>query len=160
MIGRKLSKTLLAAVAAIMLLAVLATSAFAWSPGVEGEHVLTPDCATGYYLWHDDNGIHLRTHGPGEDHSFTARLHTDGVFVDVDSVRLESRDNFAVLDGGHTILMRFHTYDAIDGLNFRINGGTRLRLSLGLDGEPISTDNIFLGPNGKHPASNPFTLYR
>lgn len=127
---------------------------------VQGQPDLTPSSPTGYYIWNDENGIHLRTHGPGEDHRFVARLHTDGVFQDVDAVRLESRDNFAVLDGGHTIVMRFHTYDATDGLNFRVRGGTRLRFNLQLDGELISTDSIYLGAAGVHPASNPFTIRR
>lgn len=155
-----INRTLLAVIAAITLLAVVTTSAFAWSPSIEGQSTVTLDCSAGYYLWHDENGMHLRTHGPGEEHIFTARLRTDGIFYDVDAVRLESRDNFAVLDGGHTIVMRFRTYDAIDGLNFRIAGGSKLQLNLRLDGEQIATDQIFLGPDGKHPATNPFTIYR
>ena len=46
--------------------------------------------------------MHLRTHGPGSERDFVARLHTDGVFDSVDTVRLESADKFAVTDGGHT----------------------------------------------------------
>ncbi len=154
------TRTLLATVVAVALLLAVATSALAWSPTTEGNPELTTEKATGYYLWHDDSGMHLRTHGPEEDHLFTARLRTDGEFEDVDSVRLESRDDFAVVDGGHVLLMRFHTYDGTDGLNFRIRGGTRLRLDLKLDEEYIATESIFLGANGKHPNSNPFVIYR
>ena len=160
MITRKLGRILLAAGEAITLLAVVATAAFAWSGEIQGQPTITKDSPTGYYLWHDDDGMHLRTHGPGDEHYFVARLSTDGVFEDVDAVRLENRDNFEVLDNGHVIVLRFHTYDATDGLNFRIKGGTKLHLDLRLDGKRISTDSIFIGADGDHPEHNPFTIHR
>ncbi len=63
-------------------------------------------------------------------------------------------------DGGHTLLLRFHTYDGIDGVNFRVNGGEHLRFNLHLDGKLIGTDDVYLGADGRHPASNPFTIER
>ncbi len=129
-------------------------------PTLAGEPAISADETMGYYIWRDDNGFHLRTHGPGDQHIFTARIHTDGIFRDVDAVRLENKDNFAVIDGGHTIVMRFHTYDFTDGINFKVRGGTYLRFNLQLDSELIPTDHIFLGAGGKHPANNPFTLRR
>jgi len=153
-----ISLSLLAVIGTVMLLALATTPALAWSDAIQGARNLTPDCPEGYYLWRDEGGIHLRTHGPGAEHLFTAHLHTDGVFTDVDTVRLESRDSFAVLDGGHTLVLRFRTFNATDGLNFRIRGGTRLRLNLQLDGELVSTGSIYLGAHGRHPESNPFTV--
>ncbi len=144
----------------VALLLALSVSAFAWSDDLEGHPTLTHDNPVGYYLWHNGDGLHLRTHGPGDEHLFVARLHTDGTFENVDAVRLESVDNYAVTDGGHTLLLRFHTYDWTDGLNFNIRGGSYLRLNLRLDGAAIATDSIFLGDDGHHPASNPFTLQR
>ena len=176
-----ITRGLFAAAAVVAVFVVVAASAFAssgstagqdaapvaqapvspaWPPYVQGDPNLTPDSPTGYYIWRNEYGWHLRTHGPGEEHLFTARLRTDGVFQDVDAVRLENRDNFAVLDGGHTIVLRFHTYDATDGLNFRVRGGTRLRFNLQLDGELIATDSIYLGAAGVHPPTNPFTIRR
>ena len=153
-------RSLVAVIAAIALFVTLALSAFAWSDSLEGQPGLTVENPVGYNLWHSDSGLHLRTHGPGDEHYFTARLHTDGVFEDVDAVRLENRDNFEVTDGGHTILLRFHTYNFTDGLNFRINGGRALHLKLDLDGKRIATDSIYLGVNGVHPKTNPFTIRR
>lgn len=149
-------RSLFATLAALILLVVAALPALA----ADGQPAFTPDSPTGYYLWHDENGMHLHTHGPGAHHNFVARLHTDGIFTDVDTVRLESRDDYAILDGGHTLVIRFNTYDATDGVNFRIQGGDWLRLRLELDGRLIPTDHIFLGVDGKHPASNPFTIRR
>lgn len=155
-----IARGLFAALGAVALLVAATVSAFAWPGDAEGDPNLAQENPAGYYLWHDEHGMHLRTHGPGDEHSFVARLHTDGIFVDVDAVRLENRDNFAVIDGGHTLVLRFHTYDATDGVNFRVLGGTRMRLNLQLNGEIIDTDSIYLGAERKHPESNPFTLTR
>src|SRR3989304_1504390 len=146
--------------ATLLVVALTTAAALAWPGGLEGQPDIGKDCPAGYYLWHDEGGMHLRTHGPGDEHLFTARLRTDGIFVNVDAVRLENRDNFAVLDGGHTLVLKFRTYDFTDGGHFNIRGGTRLRLNLQLDQELISTDNIFLGAEGKHPETNPFTIRR
>jgi hypothetical protein len=149
---------IVAALAFATLFILQTSAAKADSPGDEGDPGLASDAPMGYYLWHDDAGMHLRTHGPGEEHLFVARLHTDGQFVDVTNVRGEGRDHVAIVDGGHTLLVRVHTFDGIDGVDFRIEGGTQVRLRLGLDHKLISTDNIFLGAARAHPDSNPFTL--
>lgn len=162
-----LTRVLTAALGALAIALTLAGSALAAKPtaepssqpALEGPAPLLDRAApTGYYLWHDENGFHLRTHGPGSHHRFEARLRTDGVFADVDAVRLESRDDVAVLDGGHTLVLRLRTYDATDGVNFRVRGGDWLRLSLRLDGAPIPTERIYLGGPQSHPPRNPFTV--
>lgn len=151
--------TALAAAGALLLASV--PLAFAWD-GQVGDSApdLNHDSPTGYYIWHDDNGFHLRTHGPNARHDFVARLHTDGTFEDVDAIRLEDRDRVEVLDGGHELLIQFHTFDFTDGVNFRIAGGDHLRLALRLDGRLVSPERIFLGSNGHHPDDNPFVLHR
>jgi hypothetical protein len=136
-------------------------AALAWQgPVGDGAPDLNHDSPTGYYIWHDDNGMHLRTHGPNARHDFDARLYTDGTFEDVDVVRLESRDGVQVTDGGHELVIHFNTFDATDGVNFRVNDGDTLRFALRIDDRLIGTDHIFLGPNGDHPHRNPFALHR
>lgn len=95
-------RTLAIATGVVALFLVAAVSAFAWSGDVQGAPTLNEQSPVGYYIWHNDDGMHLRTHGPGSEHDLVARLHTDGVFDSVDTVRLESADKFAVTDGGHT----------------------------------------------------------
>src|SRR5207302_7996242 len=98
------------AVGSALLLASV-PAAFAWSgPVTSGAPDIDQDSPTGYYIWHNDDGFHLRTHGPNERHDFVARLHTDGTFEDVDVIKLEDRDQVQVLDGGHELLIEFHTY--------------------------------------------------
>jgi hypothetical protein len=125
---------------------------------IQGSPTINDDSPTGYYLFRSngDDGIHLRTHGPGAEHDFDATLRTNGTFQNVDPVRLEAGDKVDVLDGGHRLVIHFHTFDFTDGVNFTIKGGEHLRLDLKLDGQPISTDSIFLGQNGRHPKHNPF----
>ena len=102
---------------------------------------------TGYYLWHADNGFHLRTHGPGAEHDFDAVLRTRGTFENVD-----------VVDGGHQLNIHFHTFDFTDGVNFTVRGGERLHLSLKLDDKLAPTEQIFLGAKRVHPRKNPFSI--
>lgn len=153
-------RRLVATIAAVILLTAGSLPAQAAADVVAGEPAISPDSTTGYYLWRDDTGFRLRTHGPGDAHTFVAYLHTDGQFYAVTTVRTESRDAVAVLNGGHTLALRFHTYDWTDGVDFRIADGTALRLNLQLDGQLIDTDRIFLGAAGVHPANNPFTIWR
>ena len=149
----------LAACGALMLASV--SAAFAWQgPVADGAPDLNRERPTGYYIWHDDGGFHLRTHGPNARHDFDARLRTDGTFTDLDVVRAESRDGVEVRDGGHELVIHFNTFDATDGVNFRIADGDRLRFALRLDDHLIGTQRIFLGPQGDHPDSNPFVLHR
>ncbi|MBV9356840.1 MAG: hypothetical protein JO023_15105 [Chloroflexi bacterium] len=148
-------------VCAAFLAASVPALAFAWPDDVNGAPNLNDQSPLGYYLWHsEDNGFHLRTHGPGDEHLFVAQLHTNGTFENVDSVRLENRDNFSVDEGGHELVLHFHTYNFTDGVNFTIKGGDRLRLRLELDGQLIDTGSVYLGADGDHPASNPFTIFR
>lgn len=121
---------------------------------------ITQNSPTGYYLFRSngDDGIHLRTHGPGAEHDFDATLHTKGIFENVDPIRLEDGDRVDVLDGGHALAIHFHTFDFTDGVNFTVRGGERLRLHLRLDDKLAPTDQIFLGDDGHHPAHNPFTI--
>jgi len=127
---------------------------------LNGAPSITEDARTpfGVYLWHSDRGTHLRTHGTAEGQVYTAFLRTDGVFVDVHGTRLEPGDRFAVVNGGHGLILQFHTWEGIDGVDFRIRDGESLGLTLLVDGRLLRTDHIFLGRGGRHPATNPFVL--
>ena len=150
-------------IASSALLFATVPSAFAWQgPVTAGKPALNHNSPTGYYLWVDDGDFHLRTHGPNADHNFDATLHTGGTFENVDPIKLEADqgDHVDILDGGHELVIHFHTYDLTDGVDFTIRGGERLRLDLRLDRQLAPTDEIFLGSDGAHPATNPFTIQR
>jgi hypothetical protein len=146
-----------------MLLLALVPAASAQSQSAapdaaEGAPNITANSPTGYYIFKTDDGLHLRTHGPGAEHDFDAVLRTTGTFENVDAIRLEPGDRVDVLDGGHELAIHFHTFDFTDGVNFKVRGSERVRLNLKLDDKLISTDSIFLGADGHHPAHNPFRI--
>lgn len=117
--------------------------------------------ANGWFLWHDRDGLHIRTTTPApKDHVFTAVLTTDGTFADVRKVRLEGADDIAVLQNGHVLVVKFHTYNGVDGVDFRIAGGSGLRLRLDEAGSLVPPSHIFMGRYGVHPADNPFGVRR
>ncbi|MDQ6671675.1 MAG: hypothetical protein M3069_13160 [Chloroflexota bacterium] len=147
-------------IAAGALLLAAAPAAFAAEPAatVQGARTIDNDSPTGYYLWHSEDGFHLRTHGPGARHDFDAVLRTRGTFENVDVVKLEDGDHVDVLDGGHELAIHFHTYDFTDGVNFTVRGGDKVRLDLKLDDKVAPTYQIFIGANAHQPMNNPFTI--
>ena len=155
----RISRTLAALLAAVALLATLVPiTEAAPLTDADGAPNVTDNSPTGYFIFHDENGFHLRTHGPKAEHDFRAVLHTKGTFENVDPIRLEQADTVDITDGGHRMVLHFHTFDGIDGVNFTVNGGDKLHLKLEMDGKLAPTNQIYLGPQGKHPKQNPFTI--
>lgn len=148
------------AVAGALMLAAAPVSFAAGKRGIDTAPTIDKDSPAGYYLWRTDGTFHLRTHGPGAEHDFDAVLTTDGTFENIDPVRLEAanHDRVEVRDGGHQLVIHFHTFDFTDGVNFTVRDGERLRFNLKLDDKPIATDSIFIGKHGKHPKHNPFRV--
>src|SRR4051794_5613255 len=148
------------AAAGALLLAAVPVSLAADARPLDTTPTINHDNPTGYYLWRADGTLHLRTHGPDKAHDFDAVLRTDGTFENVDPVRLEQAngDRIELRDGGHELVIHFHTYDFTDGVNFNVRDGERLHFNLKLDNQDIATDSVFIGANGRHPQSNPFTI--
>lgn len=121
---------------------------------------LTASSPVGYYLWHNDDGYHLVSHGPGDQHHFVAVLRTGGTFTNVDPRSLEPGDTVQVLDNGHELRFDAHTFGGFDGVHFRIDGGEHLLVNLRLDSQEIDTGSIYLGSAETHPAADPFVLDR
>ncbi len=148
-------KNFVAALGALALMTTAAMPALAGEPDVETEEARR-EAPAGYYIWRNEDGWHLRTHGPGEGHHFTAWLHTNGSFEEVSGVQLEDGDEFSVAHNEHAILLDFHTYRAWDGVDFQVDEGRCIRFRLELNGELISPRHIYLGQGGRHPEHNPF----
>ncbi len=138
--------------------AAFAAPATPKTPVAEGTPTIDDSRPMGYYIFHNDDGFHLQTHGPGAEHVFDAVLRAKGTFENVDVVKLEKDDHVDLLDGGHKLVIHFHTFNLTDGVNFTVKGGERVRFNLKVDDEHIATSNIFLGAKGVHPKHNPFSL--
>src|SRR5581483_10306264 len=117
------------------------TSAISNAGTVSGTPSITPSSPLGYYIWRDDERVHLATHGPGDEHHFVGRLHSDGLFQNVDSSKLEPDDSYRLEDGGHTLVIDFMTYRATDDIAFTVTG-EHVRLDLMLDGTAVGTGQI------------------
>jgi hypothetical protein len=156
----RLWTTLAAFVFAVFATTTIASAAYAWPRWLEGRPPAMGEGEQGYFFWHNDDGLHLVTHGDEDGVVYSGRLHTDGQFVDVNLLRPESTEEFAVLDGGHTIKFKFKTYRHYDGIEFRIAGGHYIRLRLEADDELAPTEDIYLGHRDLHPRDNPFTIFR
>lgn len=94
---------------------------------LEGKPSLNADGDRGFWLWHDEDGIHLRTTTRGLPHVFSGVIRTRerAEFYDVHRFRQEhapqNRDRTVVADND-AIRFRFTTYDGMDGLDFRLSG--------------------------------------
>jgi hypothetical protein len=133
-----------------------------WPLAIQGKPTtLDAGSTRGWYFWHDADGLHIRTTTSSDrDHVFTAVLTTSGRFVDIDKVRLEGADDVKLGPDGHRLVVKFHTHDGIDGVDFRIVGGDRLTLNFDEGHGPIGVDHIFIGHDSVHPLSDPFTIRR
>ena len=141
--------------------AAQAGTAGAWRDELQGQPGnLRAGGDLGFYLWHDDNGHHLRTTGPGDRHEFRAEVHTAGRLDPVTLTRVEG-DDFAVVGPlRHNMLVHFETWGGIDGVDFRIDGGQGYSVELYMDDELIDPGQIFIGANAVHPSGNPYQEWR
>jgi len=148
----------------ILVLTLLACSsyAFAWSPRGEGKpDMFRPGEIKGYFIWHNEHGIHIWTTTRSREHVFSGVIRTDGKFIDVRGQRLEHDDFYKVDNDRNKIVFRDITAGGgIDGLNFKIVDGERVNFDLFMDGEKIDPREIYIGENGWHPAHSDFTLHR
>jgi hypothetical protein len=139
----------------------LYSTAFAWAPHVEWKpNSFNPGNTRGYFIWHNQDGLHLFTTTKGERHHFSGIIRTDGVFVGVNGQRLESNDHFKVERNGHEIHFNFFTAGGEDGLHFKIFDGKRVNFNLFMDGRHINPREINVGQNNWHPGWSEFTLYQ
>ena len=120
------------------------------------------------YVWHDGGGWHLRTTDarPGPHHySGTITTSPGARFVDVAKVRLEPGDVLFV-DNHQVLHYAFTTFDAIDGVNFRVTACDSDRnheqLTFALQKNDHGDDPalIDLGVHRTHPGADPFTAHR
>ncbi len=95
---------------------------------LQGNPNVHPGRELAVFLWHDADGLHLRTTGPGPARDFTGVLRATGGghFFDLDRVRVEhgdqNRDRVKLGPNGRTIAFHFDTFDGVDGFDTRLDG--------------------------------------
>jgi len=106
---------------AVFVLVALTGSAFAWPGYLEGkpDQMRVRD-ARGYFIWHDNQGMHLFTATQGREHTYSGVIRTDGKFVNVDDVRTEADDYIRVSRDRDTITFKFSTGNTLSVIFFSI----------------------------------------
>lgn len=160
MISRNIRRVTAALATALVGIAMLSTAASAWEAGAASQPPQLEAGAKGYFVWHNGNGWHLRTHNDEDGVVYHGVLRTNGVFRDVHLVRAEASEDLRIEDRGHTLRFRFRTYAGMDGLDFKVDGGSYVQFDLETNGHQTRLDNIYIGAAGRHPGHNPFVIRR
>jgi len=75
--------------------------------------------------------------------------------------RRDSQDRVKLDKERDTIKFRFDNSGCdVDGINFRIIGGNKVKFDLYMDGRRIDSSEIYIGEEGWHPGRSAFTMYR
>jgi hypothetical protein len=121
-------------------------SGFAWSQ-LEGRPTIAPGRGVGYFIFREGNAVSIITTNlgnKGRRFQASAILEGNGSLDNARSLKLERRQDVARQLSPTQINFQFMTYGATDGVQFTVNGGTRLRIRLEL-GQKRPEDVIFLG---------------
>ncbi|MDT8900739.1 hypothetical protein [Anaeroselena agilis] len=154
-------KRLLVVAAFVAALVLAGGTALAWHAPAEGvPAALRQGAERGYFIWHDGDGLHLRVHARVSTRPFSGSIRTDGHFAAVHGRKLEYGDHYRLDNDKKTIRFQFRTAGAMDGLDFRVAGGSYVAFTLMVDGAQANPDGIFIGHEGWRPSSHRFTLRR
>jgi hypothetical protein len=119
---------------------------FAWSQ-LEGRPTIAPGRGVGYFIFREGNVVSIITTNlgnRGRRFQASAILEGNGTLNNARSLKLERKQDVARQPSPTHINFQFMTYGATDGVQFTVNGGTRLRIRLEL-GQKRPEDVIFLG---------------
>jgi hypothetical protein len=111
-----------------------------------------------FYVWHQGNTVYLYTtgvtkSGQSDRGSFVLK---GGTISGLTRVQLENTDKLS-MDGKNKVIFNFVTAEGIDGLHFKISGGTTLTLTGSFNGGAYS-DLIRYGKNATPSKANPVTF--
>jgi hypothetical protein len=150
----QLLKKVTSLVLVIAAIAVSVTTVFALDPKGRPKG-MGPNAASGYYIWQDERGWHLRTISGSEKHRFSGEIINEGGSFDtVKQYREEPGTWFK--HQGNKITIDLSAGKNIDGIDFQSTGGSlTFRLSIDDREEPSA---IWVGANAENPSGIPFTL--
>jgi len=132
-----------------------------WPTEVEGRPAsLEAGAAAGLYLWHTDHGWRAYVTHPGhEPVVFKIRIESSGRIYGVER-HMEGNDDVRVNHSRTVAGFRAVNWGYLDGMAFRTACAEHIVVTGTIDGQPLSTDQVFLGANGVHPTSVPFAVER
>jgi hypothetical protein len=116
--------------------------------------------ATGDYLWHDDNGWHLRVTHPAKTRMVFRGVITASSPMTFQRVRDEEHDKVTLTNGGNTLLFRFVNHGGIDGVDFTDSCASTMKVALAVNGHRLGINHIYIGARSARPSRNPFVISR
>ncbi|HEY3423836.1 MAG TPA: hypothetical protein VGL27_03500 [Negativicutes bacterium] len=130
-----------------------------YSPRVEGQpNAWKPGNSTGYFMWQDKEGLHLRTTTAGTEHIFSGTIRTNGRFEDVFG-KMSGSDDYSRVNGDRDkITFQFTNVGGEAGIDFAVKDGKYIKFDLSMDGDKSDPANIFIGSDEWHPGSCQFTI--
>jgi hypothetical protein len=146
--------------------ATLAAASGTWSaPGgisLEGRPNFHAGDGPATYIWHDNNGWHLRTSAPaGKGRKFGGSVtvvgHINPHFVVTAQFKADGDDTIT-MTANNVIQYQFGTFppQMLDGFDFRVTGKTVV-IRAKVNGSTAPTSQVVLGGAGANPLTNPFT---
>ncbi len=111
--------------------------------------------SSGFYIWKDISGWHMRWTGGSSWHTFSGTIHSTGTITDVVPVSFEEYDNY--MTDENRIDFEAGAASGEDGFDFAVNAGGIITFDLRMDGmaEPSI---IRVGLLNKKPVSLPLPL--
>lgn len=165
-----MKKCLTSIVLTVVMTLCFANLVFAeWPSNMEWEPVtLIQQNLTGYYIWHDSSGIHLRVAATGgEKHIFNGVIETDGRIENLMTKTADIND-YSRLSGSDTLKFQLSVSGqgtaisaetAMGAIDFNIFDGSFVKFQLSMDGQKIDANQIYFGKDGWHPNNATFTIY-
>ena len=126
---------------------------------LKGRPALREGMDTGYYLWIDYNGFHLRCTAKGGAARFAGRMtiRGDGDFSRLYSFSTEESDHVQQTTPKR-IEFDFRTEEDLDGFDVRTNHGRRILMELYINGRRARPAQINMGRRSAHPGRNPMLI--
>lgn len=129
------------------------------SPKIEGKpSAFVAGHSSGYFIWQDKDGLHLRTTTAGEKHIFSGSIHTDGKFQDVLESSQDTTNDFTIAPERNTIDFKFTTTGNVDSIDLNAHKATYVRFTLSTDNVNADPSTIFIGSTNWHPNNFKFTI--
>ena len=124
----------------------------------KGTPVVETGKATGYYIWIDEQGLHLRWTAAAKPKLFTGRIDLDRPIKTLTRVGTQN-GGWAKSHGPRIVLFSSTVRkNQLDGVDIVLTGGRRVQLALDIYGQPPEAAQVYLGEKGQNPRSIPILL--
>ena len=116
-----------------------------------------PGASYGYYIWEEDEKVHIFWSIDRKDSTFSGSIATDGIIKNFESADWEETDSAEVMDNKISYSSTLSAQDYSDGMIIEIEGHEYIELDLKInDGYDLS--RVHLGAFLENPTDSPFRI--